>query len=259
MIAANGDVTIGWEEAGTGSPLLLIHGLGYARWGWEPLAPLLAEHHRVISFDNRGVGESSVPAGPYTAAEMAGDALAVVDAAGVERAHLLGTSLGGMIAQELAFIAPERVDRLVLIATTPGATGGFPMPEVTVRLLAEAAELPPDVALRRFVENALGPAPDPRLVERILAHRMTAPQDPAGWAAQAHAGTTYDGAGRAKAITAPTLLISGTADRVVDHRNSTALAELIPDASVQLVPEAGHLVFWERPRLVADLVMEHLA
>lgn len=259
MIATNGDVTIGWEEAGAGSPVLLIHGLGYARWGWEPLTPLLAEQHRVISFDNRGIGASSVPPGPYTAAEMAGDALAVLDAAQVDRAHVVGTSLGGMIAQELALAAPERVERLVLIATTPGATGGFPMPETTVRLLAEAATLPADVALRRFVENALGPEPDPGLVERILAHRLAEPQDPAGWAAQAHAGTTYDGAARAAAITAPTLLISGTADRVVDHRNSTALAELLPHATVQLVPGGGHLVFWERPNAVADLILEHLA
>lgn len=259
MIATNGDVTIGWEESGTGSPVLLIHGLGYARWGWEPLTPHLAERHRVISFDNRGIGASSVPPGPYTAGELAADALAVLDAAGADRAHVVGTSLGGMIAQELALAAPERVDRLVLIATTPGATGGFPMPEGTVRLLTEAAGLPPDVALRRFVENALGPEPDPDLVERILAHRLAAPQDPAGWAAQAHAGTTYDGGGRAAVITAPTLLISGTADRVIDPRNSTALAELLPNATVRLVPDAGHLVFWERPDVVADLILEHLA
>lgn len=259
MIATNGEVTIGWEESGAGSPVLLIHGLGYARWGWEPLIPLLAERHRVISFDNRGIGASSVPPGPYTAAEMAGDALAVLDAAGVERAHVVGTSLGGMVAQELALAAPERVDRLVLIATTPGATGGFPMPEATVRLLADATSLPAEVALRRFVENALGPEPDPELVERILAHRLASPQDPAGWAAQAHAGTTYDGAGRAAEITSPTLIISGTADRVVDHRNSSALAELIPNATVHLVPGGGHLVFWEHPRAVADLILGHLA
>lgn len=259
MIAVNGDVTIAWEESGTGVPVLLVHGLGYARWGWEPLLPLLADRHRVISFDNRGIGGSSVPPGPYSAAEMAGDARAVLDAAAVERAHVIGTSLGGMIAQELALAAPDRVDRLVLICTTPGATGGYPMPAATVRLLTDAATLPPEVAVRRFVENALGPKADPAVVERILAHRLAAPQDPAGWAAQAAAGTAYNGGGRAASITAPTLLIAGTADRVVDHRNSVVLADLIPGSVLRLIPGSGHLVFWEHPRTVADLISEHLA
>lgn len=259
MIATNGAVTIAWEETGTGDPVLLIHGLGYARKGWGPVLPLLAERYRVISFDNRGIGESAVPPGPYTAEGMAGDALAVLDAAGIERSHVIGTSLGGMIAQELALAAPDRVERLVLICTTPGATGGHPMPAVTARIIAEAADLPPDAALRRFVENALGPEPAPELVERILSHRRAFPQDPAGWAAQAAAGTTYDGAGRAAAITAPTLLISGTEDRVVDHRNSVLLADLIGGSVLRLIPGSGHLVFWEHPRTVADLIMGHLS
>lgn len=259
MIAHNRDVAIAWEETGAGDPVLLIHGLGYARWGWEPLVPLLAASHRVIWFDNRGIGASDVPPGPYDASMMAGDALAVLDAAGVRRAHVVGTSLGGMIAQEVALSAPDRVDRLVLLSTTPGATGGVPMPEVSVRLIAEAPSLPPAIALQRFVENALGDELDPDLVQRILAHRLAAPQDPAGWAAQAAAGTTYDGRGRAASIAAPTLVISGTEDRVVDPRNAAVLAETIPGARLQLIGGGGHLVFWERPQAVADLILEHLA
>ncbi len=258
MIARNGEVDIAWEEAGRGAPVLLIHGLGYPRWGWEPLVPLLATKYRVLSFDNRGIGASSVPPGPYTAAEMATDAIAVLETAGVQRAHVIGSSLGGMIAQELAIEAPDRVDRLVLLSTTPGADTGYPMPEVTVNLLADAAGLPAPVGLRRFVENALGPDPDPALVERILAHRLSAPQDPAGWAAQAAAGTTYEGGGRAARIVAPTLIISGSADNVVDHRNSEVLADQIPNTRLELLEDGGHLVFWERPRRVAELVVGHL-
>src|SRR5205807_3418957 len=140
---------------GSGMPLLLIQGLGYGRWSWEPSLPGLAERHRVVYFDNRGIGESDKPAGPYTARAMAGDALQVLDDAGVDRAHVLGASLGGMIAQELAVAAPERVDKLVLCCTTPGGAATVPMPQVTVDLFAEAATLPPEVALRRFIENAL--------------------------------------------------------------------------------------------------------
>jgi len=85
---------IAWERHGAGPPLLLIQGLGYARWGWEPVVEPLARSFDVILFDNRGIGESDAPAGPYTAAQMAGDALQVLDEAGVERAHVVGTSLG---------------------------------------------------------------------------------------------------------------------------------------------------------------------
>jgi 3-oxoadipate enol-lactonase len=257
--AFNGNVALAWEESGSGSPVLLIHGLGYARWGWEPLLPLLTERHRVISFDNRGIGESSVPPGPYTAEMMAGDAVAVLDAAGVGRAHVVGTSLGGMIAQELALRSPDRVDHLVLIATTPGTPGGHPMPAATVRLLTEASQLEPEVALRRFVENALGQAPDPALVEAIMAHRLAQPQSPAGWAAQAAAGTGYAGGDRAGDIAAPTLIVTGTADRVVDPANADLLGEMIPDVRVEKVADAGHLVFWEHPALVAELINDFLA
>ena len=130
---------IAWESTGKGSPLLLIQGLGYGRWGWDPIVPGLEARHLVIAFDNRGIGESDKPEGPYTAAQMAGDALQVLDEAGIERAHVFGASLGGMIAQELAVIAPERVDRLVLGCTTPGGPDAVPMPEVTLALFAEAA------------------------------------------------------------------------------------------------------------------------
>ncbi|MGI8823787.1 MAG: alpha/beta fold hydrolase [Acidimicrobiia bacterium] len=251
-------VSIAWEETGEGSPLLLIHGLGYARWGWGPMLGLLAERFRVIIFDNRGIGGSSVPAGPYTIPAKAGDAAAVLDGAGVDRAHVIGTSLGGMIAQELTLAAPQRVDRLVLMCTTPGSTGGYPVPDATAMLLARAATWDPMVALRRFVENALSPHPSPALVEEIMALRLANPQEAAGWAAQAAAGAGYDGGDHPGAITAPTLVMSGTADSVVDYRNSEVLAGMIPGATLQLVPDAGHLFFWERPETVTDAVLGFL-
>lgn len=259
MKARNGDVELAWEAEGSGDPLLLIHGLGYARWGWEPLLPLLARHFTVVSFDNRGIGESSVPPGPYTADVMSGDARAVLAAAGFERAHVASSSLGGMVAQELAIRNPESVDRLVLLSTTPGASLGHPMPAVTVQLLGAAATMEPGEALRKFVENALGAEPDPAIVERILHHRTTNPQDPAGWAAQAAAGTTYDGGDRVRGIESPALVITGTADNVVDFRNSDVLAGLIPDARVHRVEGGGHLVFWEHPEEVAEQMIGFLS
>jgi pimeloyl-ACP methyl ester carboxylesterase len=250
-------VKLAWESRGEGPPLLLIQGLGYGRWGWEPIVPGLAERHRVVFYDNRGIGESDKPAGPYTAAQMAGDALQVLDEAGIERAHVLGASLGGMVAQELAIAAPERVDRLILCCTTPGGPGAVPMPEVTLKLFAEAPSLAPEVALRRFIENALGADPPAAIVDELLALRIANPPDPAGWQAQAAAGMGFMGV--VAEITAPTLIVSGTADNVVDYRNAELLASRIPGSRVELLEGCGHLFFWERPDECVRIVDEFLA
>ncbi len=255
------DVRIAWERHGAGPPLLPIHGLGYARWGWEPVLPGLAEQFDVILFDNRGIGESDAPPGPYTAAEMADDAVRVLDEAGVERAHVVGTSLGGMIAQELALSHPERVDRLVLACTTPGGPNAHPMPQATVALLAEAATLEPAVALRRFVENALSSASvarSPELVDRILQHRVATAQPPAAWAAQAAAGATFDAYDRLPSITAATLVQHGSEDVVVDPRNADVLMQLLPDARRVVIPGSGHLFFWEYPMVFVASIRSFL-
>jgi 3-oxoadipate enol-lactonase len=249
-------VNIRWEERGEGAPLLLIQGLGYGRWSWEPVVPGLAERYRVLWFDNRGIGDSDKPEGPYSAALMAGDALQVLDEAGVERAHVLGASLGGMIAQEVAARAAQRVDKLVLCCTTPGGAETVPMPEVTVRLFAEAPALAPEVALRRFVVNALGADPPDELVEELVRRRVANPPDPAGWQAQAAAGLGFQGVDGT--IEAPTLLLTGTDDNVVDPRNADVLAARLRGSRVERFEGAGHLFFWEQPDAFVRIVTEFL-
>lgn len=239
---------IAWERHGTGPPLLLIHGLGYARWGWEPVVEPLARRFDVILFDNRGIGESDAPPGPYTVASMAKDAVQVLDEAGVDRAHILGTSLGGMVAQELALAWPERVDRLVLACTTPGGPKAFPMPQRTVDLMLARA------TMREYVENALEPDPRPEIVDRILEHRERTAQPFEPWAAQAAAGAGFDAHDRLGSLAAPTLVQHGDGDVVVDPRNAGLLAEAIPDARVSIYPGAGHLFMWQDPeRFVREL------
>jgi 3-oxoadipate enol-lactonase len=211
---------------------------------------------RMISFDNRGIGESDVPQGPYTVAQLAGDAVAVLDAAGVERAHVVGASLGGMTAQQIAIAYPERVDRLVLACTTPGGPHAYPMPEQTVRLFTEAASLPVEVAVRKFVENAL--ASRGSVVDELVERRLASPLDPEGWRSQAAAGMGWDADGRLGRIRAPTLVLHGTADNVVDYRNAALLAERIPGARVELLEGAGHMLFWERADDFVRAVREFL-
>jgi pimeloyl-ACP methyl ester carboxylesterase len=247
------------EEHGQGEPLLLVQGLGYGRWGWDPVVPGLAARYRVIRFDNRGIGDSEKPPGPYTAAEMAEDAVTVLDEHGVERAHVVGASLGGMVAQELALAAPERVDRLVLACTTPGGELSAPMPEQTVRLIQESPALPREVAMRRGVENALAPGADPALIERIMEHRVATAQPLAAWVAQAAAGMTFDVWERVGEIGAPTLVLTGDLDVVVDPRNSELLAAMIPGARLEIFRGTGHLFFWEEPERFVRAVKEFLS
>ncbi len=239
---------IAWERHGSGPPLLLIQGLGYARWGWEPVLDGLARSFDVILFDNRGIGESDAPPGPYSAAELAADAIQVLDEAEVERAHVVGTSLGGMIALELALTYPERVDRLVLVCTTPGGARAFPMPQPTVELMQARA------TLREFTENALAPDPRPELVDRILVHRERTAQGFEQWAAQAAAGATFDVHERLGSLGVPTLVQTGDGDLVVDPRNSELLVEAISDARLSVFAGAGHVFMWQEPeRFVAEL------
>jgi 3-oxoadipate enol-lactonase len=256
--AKRGDVELAYEVLGDGPPLLLVQGLGYGRRGWGPSLELLAEDFLVVAYDNRGFGESDVPPGPYTTPQLAEDAVAVLEALGVERANVVGASLGGMVSQELALGWPDRVDRLVLACTTPGGLGSHPMPEQTVALMLEAPTLAPDVAMRRFVENALGSTAPQGLADEIVAYRTANPPDLTGWQAQAAAGAGHDAIGRLGSIAAPTLVLHGDEDAVVDTRNAELLAERIPAARVERFENGGHLFFWEQPERFANLVREFL-
>jgi pimeloyl-ACP methyl ester carboxylesterase len=227
-------------------PLVLVHGLGYGSWGWGPAAAALERDFRVVLHDN-----------PYVTsiAEMAAALARTLDDAGVARAHVLGTSLGGMVAQEFALAFPERVDRLVLVCTTPGGERAVPMPARTVRLMQEAAGLPQEVALRRFVENALA---NGARADEIYRLRLENPPDPEGWLAHASAGAAFDAYDRLGGLRAPTLVLHGTSDTVVDVRNAELLASQIPGARVQLFEGGGHLFFWEQPDRFATAVRDFL-
>ena len=260
--AVRDDVGLAWAVRGEGEAVLLVHGLGYDRFGWGPLAALLADRFRVVTFDNRGVGESDDPPGPYTTTEMAADAAAVLDDTGIRRAHVIGTSLGGMIAQDLALHHADRVATLVLSATTPGGADAFPTPERTVELFSAFGDDPSQAQLRRLVENALGRntvLTNPGLVDEIFRYRLEHPPRRDPWLAQAAAAGAFSSLEALPGLSVPTLVVHGTDDNVVDHRNSELLAGSIPDAELVLVPDTGHLGFWERASDFAGLVTDFLA
>jgi pimeloyl-ACP methyl ester carboxylesterase len=151
--------------------LVLIQGMGLDRSGWGPVLRKLRWRFRLVLVDNRGSGRSGPPPASFDVADMAADVVAVLDEAGIRRAHVMGVSLGGMVAQQLAVDHPERVDALVLVSTTPGWPFAYPMPAASLRLIAAARGMTREVALRRHVENALsvrGGERQPGLADRLV-------------------------------------------------------------------------------------------
>ena len=261
MIADSQGVKIGYELTGDGDPLVLVHGLAYDRSGWGRLPDLLAQRFRVLLVDNRGVGESDAPDGPYAVSQMAADVAAVLDDAGIEQTHLFGVSLGGYIAQEFALTYPQRVRKLVLVSTAPGGPKSHPMPAAGLEAFGKYPTMEREAGLRLMVENSLGARgvrDVPGLADEIFAYRLEHAPTLAAWQAQAYAGATFDAHDRIGAIATPTLVIQGGADNVVDPRNAELLADLIPNASAEIVADRGHLLVWEDSERVAELVTEFL-
>jgi pimeloyl-ACP methyl ester carboxylesterase len=262
--ARNGDVRIAYEIRGErGLTILFVHGLGYSRLGWGRGPDLLADDFRVVVFDNRGVGGSDAPPGPYSVPVMVGDAVAVLDAVGAERAHVVGVSLGGYIAQELAVTHPERVEKLVLVSTAPAAgEEALPMPQRGIDGFMRFPTLSREEGLRLLVENSLGDhgvRERPELVEEIYRYRLEHAPPVEAWQAQFAAGAGFLRTSKPiEEIAAPTLVLHGGADVIVDPGNAELLARRIPDARVELFPERGHLVIWQEPEWFADRLREFL-
>jgi 3-oxoadipate enol-lactonase len=250
------------DSGGSGEPLLLISGLGYSSWCWAELRETLRERWRVITFDNRGTGRSAQPAGPYSIAMLADDAASVLDARGVEAAHVMGHSMGGYIALTLARRHPQRVRSLVLVSTAGGGRGCLPLPEDTRAAWLAAAGLPPEQYARRTMPLSFAPGwteRHPERFERYLQNRLQHPTPPACWAAQFQACEQYfaEGVG-AERITQPALVIHGTADRVIPFANGELLAAQLPNARLLRLDGIGHLPYLEEPELFTSVVREFL-
>jgi len=237
-----------YEEDGSGFPLILINGLGSDHLEWLHQLPAFAPRFRVVVFDNRGTGKSAVPRGPYTTAQMADDAAALLQFLRIPRAHVLGVSLGGMIAQEVALRHPDRVDRLVLACTGPGGNLSVrPSPEAMAAFAVAKGE-DPEVELRRMIPYLYTDAcrrERPEEIEAFVRRRMENPAPPEGYAAQLAAAVTHDASARLDRIRARTLVITGDADRLVDWENSLRIAGRIPEARLVVLPGAPHRLFAE--------------
>jgi pimeloyl-ACP methyl ester carboxylesterase len=251
-------VPIAYQVAGEGEPLLLISGFGYPSTMWFRLLPILSAGHRVIAFDNRGVGQSASPARPWSVQDMANDALAVLDAAEVHSASVLGCSMGGVIAVELARLAPTRVRGLIL-ACTGLHTADRP------RLKHAQAMHPDEVRTFQLTSHPglYGDQANTALIDEDLTRLLQSPLRPDGLHGQAlamrdHVATPADAAD----ISIPVLVVHGDQDRVTPLSWGVELAALIPNAQLHIVHGAGHALATEAAEElghVADQFLKGLA
>ena len=250
-----------YQRQGTGVPLLMIQGMAghHQIWG-EPLIGGLAENFDVISYDHRGVGESTDVPGDFGTADLASDAAALLDALGVASAHVFGISLGGAVAQQLVTHHPSRVRGLVLGCTWPGGADSVldaPGPMAMFQAM-QSGDL--DVIVRAGYEANLSRTyvGDESHYEPFFS-RSLAVRIPAGTIMrQAQAAALHDASAALRTVQAPTLVLHGDADDMVRYTNGILLAELIPGATLHTFHDVGHLFWWERPDDTVRLVTDHL-
>jgi len=256
--AINNGVRIYWEETGSGPPLLLIMGLGYAHQMWHRTTPLVSKHFRTILLDNRGVGQSDFPQGPYPIQTMAEDAAAVLDAAGVESADVYGISMGGMIAQEFAIQYPGRVRKLILGCT---ACGGPKVvraePEVNQVLMMRG-----DMTMEEGIQAAVpyiydADTPRARIEEDLAIRRVTYPR-PEAYAYQLQGILAWESYSRLSEIKAPTLVIHGETDRLVPAGNGKLIAESISGSKLVMIPNASHIYMTDQPEASHQAILDFL-
>jgi len=247
-----------WDEQGSGEPLLLIMGLRYPSYMWHRSRSVLAKSHRTIAFDNRGVGQSDVPPGVYSIALMASDAAAVLNAAGVESAHLFGVSMGGMIAQEFALQYPKRVRSLILGCTAAGGPHAVRAEPAALQALMRQGMTPEEAkeTIIPFIYDAATPR---ERIDEDMAIRMKWYPTPQGYAGQLQGIFGWEAYSRIAQISAPTLVIHGETDRLIPAANARLLAERIPGAKLALIPGASHIFETDQPSAAHHAILGFLA
>jgi 3-oxoadipate enol-lactonase len=246
-----------WDEKGKGELVLLIMGLGYPSCMWHRTRPALSQHFRTVAFDNRGVGLSDVPSGPYSIPTMASDAAAVLDAAGVRSAHVFGVSMGGMIAQEFALQNPARTRSLILGCTSAGGPSAVRAASNVIDILllrGMTLEQAREAILPHIYDAA---TPREKIDQDVNLCRPWLPS-PEGYRAQLQAILTWESYSRIAQIKAPTLVIHGKSDALVPPGNGQLIAARIPDAKLVLLEEASHLFLTDQTRAVNKEILEFL-
>lgn len=256
------DIDIYYEITGSGDPMVLISGLGYGLWWWHKMIPDLAEHHQVITFDNRGAGQTDKPTGPYNVVMLAADTAGLMDALKIDKAIVVGHSMGGYVAQELALTRPDLISTLVLASTNFAGPNHIPItPEALAVIMNQA--LDPMEYIRRGAAIACAPGfaeAHPEIVEEMAAYRAGAPVPPAAYQAQLAVGMGLVSKeacfeDKLKDLPISTIIFTGDSDKVVPPGNADLLDQVIPDSQIYVLENAGHHFAFDAPdRAVAALI-----
>jgi pimeloyl-ACP methyl ester carboxylesterase len=256
-----GSIELDHERGGAGPPLLLIMGMSGTALHWgEPFLAALREDFDVIAYDHRGVGASTRLDGGVTIAQLAADAAGLLDALALDSAHVLGISMGGMVAQELALAHPERIRTLMLGCTYCGGEGSALAPPAVIQRLSEAIMSGDRMrALRAGWEANLSAAAaaDESSYARFLdiaARRAVAVPVVL---AQMQACVAHDTAARLHELAMPTLVVHGTDDQMLPVGNGEMIAARIPGARLEILDGVGHMFWWEQPERAAELLRSH--
>ncbi len=257
--AENNDTKIYYETHGAGFPLLLIMGLGGSHREWRRIAPKFAEKYRVIMFDNRGAGETVFSDEPFTIPLMASDAKAVLDAAGVSSAHILGMSMGGMIAQEFALQFPDMTRSLILTVTHCGGSEQIAAKaEVYFALQGGGVRTPEDAfwAMSKFIYDKDTPR---EMIEEDLAAREGKFTKPENFMRQLQAIISWQGTHpRLSNINAPTLVIGGKNDQLIPCENSKIIADEIPNSKLVELENSSHIFTTDQTEKSVEAILEFL-
>ena len=257
--AENQGTKIFYDEEGAGEPVLLIMGLGYPAVMWFRTRPFLAERYRTIAFDNRGVGRSDYPPGPYLISGMAADAGAVLDACECESAHLYGVSMGGMIAQEFALQHPGRVRSLILGCTAAGGPQAVRAEPEVIEFLRQRASVDPAEAVDVSIPYLYDPATPRALIDEDVELRNQWPPKPESYLAQLQGIFAWEAYSRLDQISVPTLVIHGESDRLIPFGNGELIAERIPGARLVRLRHAGHMYTTDQGEEAQAAILEFLA
>ncbi|MCB1008824.1 MAG: alpha/beta hydrolase [Acidobacteria bacterium] len=248
-----------WRSVGSGEPLLLVMGFGYPASMWHHVEPRLAERLRVVLFDHRGIGRSGMAPGPHEMSTLAADAAAVLDAAGVARAHVFGVSMGGYVAQELALRHPERVGSLVLGATSCGGAHAVAAGRDVQEAFASRRGMPVERAVRVMIPYIYDPKTPAERIEADLAIRREAYPAVATQEAQLEGIRRWESYERLAELSCPTLVIHGEHDRLVPPENGRLLADRIPGARLRMLPDASHIFFTDQPEATVAAIVDFLS
>jgi pimeloyl-ACP methyl ester carboxylesterase len=216
-----------------------------------------ADRFDVVAHDQRGLGRTGIPPGPYTMADYAADAAALLDHLEWETCRVVGVSFGGMVAQEFAVTWPERIERLALVCTSPGGAGGasYPLHELVDLPAAERAAIGMRILDSRFTPEWLAEHPSDRALAEMMAARHDAPrsaEERRGEAEQLAARRLHDVSARLSAVTCPTLVACGRYDGIAPPANGEWIASRIPGAELRMF-EGGHAFFIQDPQALPDI------